>query len=157
MLAHQAPSPFQRTLEESLQAMSHPWTLSFVGLPAFLTYFAVAIGLLLLFGFIYTRLTAHDEFALIRQGKSAAAVALGGSLFAFVLPLCSAIIHSVSLVDFAIWGVIALVIQAATFFAVRIFLPNLSQRIADNEMAAGIFVALTSLAVGAINAACMTP
>jgi putative membrane protein len=137
--------------------MSHPWTLSFVGLPAFLTYFAIAIVLLLLFGVIYTRLTAHDEFALIRQGKSAAAVALGGSLVAFVLPLCSAIVHSVSLVDFVIWGLIALAIQIATFFGVRILLPNLSQRISNDEMAAGVFVALTSIAVGAINAACMTP
>jgi putative membrane protein len=137
--------------------MSHPWALSFLGLPAFLSYFGIAMLLLLLFGFIYTRLTAHDEFALIRQGKSAAAIALGGSLLAFALPLCSAIVHSVSLVDFLIWGVIALVIQIATFFAVRVFLTNLSQRISNNEMSAGLFVALTSLSVGAINAACMTP
>ena len=68
--------------------MSHPWALSFLGLPAFLSYFGSAMLLLLLFGFIYTRLTAHDEFELIRHGKSAAAVALGGSLLAFALPLC---------------------------------------------------------------------
>jgi putative membrane protein len=137
--------------------MSHPWALSFVGLPAFLSYFGSAMLLLLLFGFIYTRLTAHDEFELIRHGKSAAAIALGGSLLAFALPLCSAIVHSVSLVDFLIWGVIALLIQIVTFFAVRVFLSNLSQRISNNELSAGIFVALTSLSVGAINAACMTP
>ncbi|HXS28804.1 MAG TPA: DUF350 domain-containing protein [Steroidobacteraceae bacterium] len=133
------------------------WTLWLVGLPAFLVYFGVAIGLTLLYALIYTRITSHDEFALIREGKSAAAVAFGGSLIAFVLPLCSAIIHSVSLVDFAIWAGIALVIQIATFFAVRVFIPNLSQRIARNEMASGLFVALASIAVGAINAACMTP
>ena len=137
--------------------MSHPWALSFLGLPAFLSYFGVAMLLLLLFGFIYTRLTAHDEFDLIRHGKSAAAIALGGSLLAFALPLCSAIVHSVSLVDFLIWGVIAMAIQIATFFAVRIFLTGLSQRISNNEISAGLFVALTSLSVGAINAACMTP
>ena len=137
--------------------MSHPWALSFLGLPAFLSYFGSAMLLLLLFGFIYTRLTAHDEFELIRHGKSAAAVALGGSLLAFALPLCSAIIHSVSIIDFLIWGVIALVIQIATFFVVRIFLTSLSQRITNNEMSAGLFVALTSVSVGAINAACMTP
>jgi len=137
--------------------MSHPWALSFAGLQAFLSYFGSAMLLLLLFGFIYTRLTAHDEFALIRHGKSAAAVALGGSLLAFALPLCSAIVHSVSITDFLIWGVIALVIQIATFFAVRVFLTNLSQRITNNEMSAGLFVALTSVSVGAINAACMTP
>jgi putative membrane protein len=137
--------------------MSHPWALSFVGLPAFLSYFGIAVLLLLLFGFIYTRLTAHDEFELIRHGKSAAALALGGSLLAFALPLCSAIIHSVSLVDFVIWGVIAMVIQIGTFFVVRIFVENLSQRISNDEVSAGLFVALASLSVGAINAACMTP
>jgi putative membrane protein len=137
--------------------MSHPWALSFAGLPSFLCYFAVAIGLLLLFGFVYTRLTAHDEFELIRHGKPAAAIALGGSLLAFALPLCSAIVHSVSLIDFVIWGVIAMLIQILTFFAVRVFVTNLSQRITDNEVSAGLFVALTSLSVGAINAACMTP
>ncbi len=137
--------------------MSHPWALSLLGLPSFLSYFGVAMLLLLLFGFIYTRLTAHDEFELIRHGKSAAALALGGSLLAFALPLCSAIVHSASLVEFLIWVVIALLIQIATFFAVWVFLTNLSQRISNNEISAGLFVALTSLSVGAINAACMTP
>jgi putative membrane protein len=137
--------------------MSHQWTLSLVGLPAFASYFAVALVLLLLFALIYTQLTTHDEFALIRQGNAAAAVALGGSLIAFVLPLCSAIIHSVSLLDFVIWAAIALVIQIATFFVVRISIPQLSQRITSNELSAGLFVALASVAVGAINAACMTP
>jgi putative membrane protein len=133
------------------------WALSLAGLPAFLIYFGIAIALLLAFAFLYTRATSHDEMALIREGKSAASVALGGSLIAFVLPLCSAIIHSVSLLDFVIWAAIALIIQLGTFFAVRLFVPNLSQRIANNEMAAGLFVGLVSIAIGAINAACMTP
>jgi putative membrane protein len=124
--------------------MTHPFTLSLAGLPAFLAYFALAIALLLAFGFIYTRLTSHDEFELILHGNSAAALALGGSLIAFVLPLSSSIVHAVSLMDFLIWGVIALIIQLATFFGVRIFLPNLSQRITQGETAAGLFVALTS-------------
>jgi putative membrane protein len=137
--------------------MSHPFALSLVGLPDFLSYFALAMALLVVFGFIYTRLTAHDEFALIRQGKLSAAIALGGSLLAFTLPLCSAIVHSVSLLDFLIWGVIAIVVQVITFFGVRVFLNNLSERISNNEISAGAFVAFSSLAVGAINAACMTP
>jgi putative membrane protein len=137
--------------------MPHQLTLSLVGLPAFLSYLGVALVLLLLFALVYTRITSHDEFALIREGNAAAAVALGGSLIAFALPLSSAIVHSVSLIDFVIWAAIALVIQLATFFVVRIFVPNLSQRISANEMAAGTFVALASIAVGALNAACMTP
>jgi putative membrane protein len=137
--------------------MTHPFTLSLAGLPAFLAYFALAIVLLLVFGLIYTRLTSHDEFELIRHGNSAAALGLGGSLIGFVLPLSSSIVHAVSLLDFLIWGVIALVIQLATFFGVRVLLPNLSQRITRGETAAGLFVALTSIAIGTVNAACMTP
>ena len=78
-------------------------------------------------------------------------------LLAFALPLCSAIIHAATLLDFVIWAAIAMAIQIVTFFGVRVFLNNLSQRITHNEVSAGLFVALTSLAVGAINAACMTP
>jgi putative membrane protein len=137
--------------------MNHPWIASLAGLPAFLLYFVVAIAVLLLFGYVYTRLTSHDEFGLIRAGNSTAAIALGGSLIAFVLPLCSALIHSVSLIDFLVWAGIAFAIQVATFFTARIFDSNLSARIARNELSAGIFVATASIAVGLINAACMTP
>ena len=137
--------------------MNHPWTAVLTGLPAFLLYFVTAIAVLLLFAYVYTRLTAHDEFGLIRAGNGTAAIALGGSLIAFALPLCSALIHSVSLIDFLVWAAIAFVIQVATFFTVRIFDSDLSARIARNEISAGIFVASASIAVGLINAACMTP
>lgn len=134
-----------------------PLTLSLAGLPAFLIYFIVGIALLWVFAFLYTRFTPQDELALIREGKVASSVALGGSILAFALPMCSAIIHSVSLLDFVVWGVIALIIQILTFLAVRLFIPSLPQRIASNDLAAGLFLALVSLAVGAVNAACMTP
>jgi putative membrane protein len=137
--------------------MNHLWVASLAGLPAFLLYFVVAIAVLLLFGYVYTRLTSHDEFGLIRAGNATAAIALGGSLIAFVLPLCSALIHSVSLIDFLVWAGIAFAIQVGTFFTARIFDSDLSARIARNEMSAGIFVATVSIAVGLINAACMTP
>lgn len=48
----------------------------------FAVYILVAAALFALFQFIYTRVTPHKEFALIREGNSAAAVALGGSWWA---------------------------------------------------------------------------
>jgi putative membrane protein len=137
--------------------MSHPWTLSFAGLLPFLTYFVPAVILVMIFGAVYSRLTPHNEFALIKSRNAAAAIAFGGSLIGFVLPLCTAVVHSVSLLDFLIWGVIALIVQLLTFFGVRLFVPNLPQRITDNETAAAVFVALASVAIGLVNAACMTP
>jgi len=137
--------------------MSHPWTLSLSGLVPFLLYFIPALVLVTCFGAVYSRLTPHNEFALIKEGNSAAAIAFGGSLIGFVLPLCTAIVHAVSLLDFVIWGLIALIVQLLTFSVVRLFIPELSKRISDNQVAAALFVALSSVAIGLVNAACMTP
>lgn len=131
-------------------------TASLAGLPAFLSYFAVAIALLVAFCAIYVQLTPHHEFKLIRANKSAASLAFGGSLLGFCLPLHAAITNSVSLIDCAIWGGIALVVQLLAFFVLRLFLRDLSERIAANETAAGGFVAAVSLGVGLLNAASMS-
>src|SRR5215207_3583249 len=128
---------------------------SLAGLPAFLVYFCIAIIAVVAFLFVYTRVTHHDEFQLIRDNNAAAATALGLSLLGFSLPLVSAIAHSANVWDCMIWSVIALIVQIVVFFIVRIPVPNLPQRIADGELAPAIWLGLSSLAFGAINAACM--
>ena len=55
--------------------------------------------------FVYTRVTPHDEFQLIRDNDPAAAIALGLSLLGFVLPVVSAIAHSANVWDCLIWSV----------------------------------------------------
>jgi putative membrane protein len=121
-------------------------------LPDFLAYFALAIVLAVLFLVIYVWITPHRELQLIRADKPAAAI----SFLGFVIPLASAISHSVGLMDCAVWGLVALVVQALTFFAVRLLLPDLPARIERDERAAGILVAALSIGVGVLNAACMT-
>jgi hypothetical protein len=58
---------------------------SLAGLPAFLVYFCTALVAVVAYLFIYTRVTPHDEFQLIRDNDPAAAIALGLSLLGFVL------------------------------------------------------------------------
>jgi putative membrane protein len=58
-------------------------------------------------------------------------------------------------VDCLIWSLVALVVQIAVYFLVRIPVPNLSQRIAEGQMAPAIWLGLSSLAAGALNAASM--
>src|SRR2546423_1845013 len=60
---------------------------SLAGLPAFLVYFCTAITAVVAYLFVYTRITPHNEFELIRANEPAAAIALGLSLLGFVLPL----------------------------------------------------------------------
>jgi putative membrane protein len=93
---------------------------SLAGLPAFLVYFCTALVAVVAFLFVYTRVTPHDEFQLIRDNDPAAAIALGLRLLGFVLPLVSAIAHSANVVDCLIWSAIALVVQIGVYFIVKI-------------------------------------
>jgi putative membrane protein len=128
---------------------------SLAGLPAFLVYFCTGVVAVVLYLLVYMRITPHDEFKLIRENVPSAAIALGLSLLGFVLPVVSAIVHSANVVDCLIWSVIALIVQVAVYFAVRIPVPNLSDRIAAGEVAPAIWLGLASLAAGALNAASM--
>src|SRR5258708_22397859 len=58
---------------------------SLAGLPAFLVYFCTAIVAVVAYLFIYTRVTPHDEFQLIRDNDPAAAIALGSGHVALLL------------------------------------------------------------------------
>jgi putative membrane protein len=128
---------------------------SLAGLPAFLVYFCTAIIAVVAYLLIYTRITPHNEFQLIRDNDPAAAIALGLSLVGFVLPVVSAIAHSANVLDCLVWSVVALIVQIAVYYLVKIPVPNLSQRIAEGQMAPAIWLGLSSLAAGALNAASM--
>lgn len=129
---------------------------SIAGLPDFLLYLGTAAGLTGLYLLVYTLATAHNEVALIRQDVTAAAVALGGSLVGFTLPLAVAIYNARSLLDCLIWGLVALVVQVAIYWLVRLAVPDLSRRIEEDRVAAAILLGAASLAGGVVNAAAMT-
>jgi putative membrane protein len=132
-------------------------SVSFQSLLSFVVYIIVAGGLFSLFQMAYTRLTPHKEFAQIREGNVAAAVALGGALIGFALPASNVITYSISVLDVVIWAVIAAVVQLLAFTATSIVLKDLSARITRGELAAAIYAASVSISVGFLNSACMTP
>jgi len=125
-------------------------------LPAFFSYFAVAVVLLVVFLLIYVNVTPYDEIALIRQGNTAASISLSGALIGFAMPVANVIAHSDTLGDLALWGAIAGVIQLLTYLVARFTLPHLTEDIPAGKIAPAIFLAALSLTVGLINAACMT-
>lgn len=126
------------------------------GITGFLSYFGIATVLLALFALIYVRVTPYREFQLISGGNEAAAWSLGGALLGYVIPLSSAIIHTVGLVEMVVWGLIALVVQLVTFFVVRRIFPTLSSSIPEGNVAKGLFLGIVSVAMGILTAACMT-
>jgi putative membrane protein len=128
---------------------------SLAGLPAFLVYFCTATVVVMLYLFVYTRITAHNEFELIRNNVPGAAISLGLSLLGFTLPVVSAMTHASNVIDCLIWSLIALIVQVIVYYAVRIPVPNLSKRIEDGELAPAIWLGLASLSAGALNASSM--
>jgi putative membrane protein len=136
--------------------MGEKFITSFSGLLGFGVYFVMAVFLLVLFSLIYTRITPYNEFALISKGNLAAAWSFSGALLGFAIPLASAISHSVSLIDMAVWGSIALVVQLLTFSAVKRLFPAIVSDIPENHVAQGVFLGVVSLVAGILNAACMT-
>ena len=121
-----------------------------------LLYFGAALGVMAVFVAVYMAVTSHNEAALIRQGNTAAAISFAGALLGFTLPLASAIIHSVSLIDMLVWSAIAFVVQIGVFLGVDRALRQISKHIEDGNVAAGATLAVASVAIGIVNAACMT-
>src|SRR5256885_7653006 len=124
---------------------------SLAGLPAFLLYFVVAGALIVAYIFIYTWITPHDEFALIRNNVPGAAISLGMSTIGFALPLTSAIGHANDVVDMTIWGVVALIVQVVAYYLARIPIPDLSQRIAAGALGPPIRLGCASATAGAVH------
>jgi len=129
---------------------------SFAGIDNFLVYLAVSLAYLAVFVVLYLRVTPYREIQLIREGNMAASFSLSGSILGFVIPLAASIQHSVSLVDMAIWGLIAMLVQIAAFIVAKLLIPSITDDIPANKTSAGFFLGCLSLGVGLLNAACMS-
>ena len=129
---------------------------SLSGLGSFVAYFAVAVLLLIVFARVYSWITPYREFQLIGGGNAAAACSMGGAILGFAIPLASVIAHSAGLIDMIIWGIIALLVQLGAFMAVKMIFPTIISDIPKNQLSKGVFLGIVSLAVGILNAACMS-
>jgi putative membrane protein len=130
---------------------------SLATLPGFLAYFVAGIVLLAAAMLAYMRVTPHAEIALIRAGNAGAAIGLGGAMIGFCLPIASAFSHSVNLVDAAVWSIVALAVQIGVFFAVAKLLGgDWRAALERGEVAGSILKAAAAIAVGLLNAACLS-
>ena len=124
---------------------------------AFFVAFVAAGLFTIAFKLLYQWATPYNERTLIREDNVAAAITLGAALLGYILPLASALEHTVSLPEFAIWALLAGVIQIVTFTIVRrVVMSDFSARIVRGEVAAAVYMASISLGVGLLNAAAMS-
>jgi putative membrane protein len=125
----------------------------------FLSFFFTAIVLVIIFLYLYAIVTPYDDYELIFKDNSlAAALGFGGAVIGVSIPLYSALVHSVSYVDFAIWGAIAIVIQL--LFALIVTRVDgkysFKTKISNGDVSVGALMAFLSIAIGLLNAGSMS-
>ena len=122
----------------------------------FLVYFFVALLILVVFAWVYAKVTPYRELALIRAGNTAAAITLGGAMIGFTLPLASVVANSVNLVDMLLFALLAGIVQIVVFVVGRKLLPGLPDSIEDGNVAKATLIAAMAICVGILNAAALT-
>jgi putative membrane protein len=122
----------------------------------FLVYLASA--LLLLGGFIglYTLILPMREWEWIKQGNVAASVVLSGAILGFSLPLAESIRQTNTFPRMVVWAAIALAVQLAGFGVMRLLRRDAVAAIERGDMAEAVLLAAGSVALGLINAACLS-
>lgn len=126
---------------------------------SFLGFFITALVLVIIFLYLYAIVTPYDDYKLIfEENNIAAALGFGGAIIGVSIPIYSALVHSISYIDFAIWGVVAIVIQLVFAFIVTRLEGRFSfkERISQGIVPVGILMAFLSIAIGLLNAGSMS-
>jgi putative membrane protein len=126
------------------------------GFPITLLHVVVTVALLVGGAGVYIMLTPHKEVALVRQGNVAAAISLGGILLGLAIPLAASLKASANVVDLALWGVAALVVQLLMSRLTDLALHGLSRRIEHGELAAATLLAVVKVATGLVLGAALS-
>lgn len=123
---------------------------------SYLTYLGTGALLIAMFMALYELVTPYRELKLIREGNTAAALCFAGAMVGFTLTLASSAIHSATLGQFVLWGLLAGVTQFVAYFLAAAVVGNLKQRIENDNIAAGIATFSTAVALGILNAASLS-
>jgi putative membrane protein len=134
--------------------LSSPEVQAFAaGFPVTLAHAGITAALLFVGATLYVLLTPYKEIALIREGNSAAAVALGGVLMGLALPLAASLTASNSILEILVWGAATLVLQLLVFRLIDFLLTGLPQRIQEGEVSAAVLLVSAKLASAVVLAA----
>lgn len=126
------------------------------GLPSFLIYLGISMACIVVFAWVYVRLTQHKEMPLILDGNLTAALGFSGVLLGYTAVLASVIAHSVNIVDLLAWALIAAGVQTMGYLLMRVLIKDLTQSIESDRVSVGVLYGVCSLGLGVINAACIS-
>lgn len=122
-------------------------------------FFLTAIAVCVLFLFLYAKVTPYDDYQMIfSENNTASALGFGGAIVGLCIPLYSALVNSISYIDFVIWAGVAMFVQLL-FALVMTRLGgrfSVEKHINEGNIAVGILMAFMSIAIGLLNAGSMS-
>jgi len=122
-------------------------------------FFVTSLIVLGLFFFLYAKVTPYDDYQMIfTQNNIASALGFGGAVLGLCIPLYSALVNSVSYVDFVTWAIIAMVIQLLFALGMTRLSGKFSveKHMNNGDISVGIVMAFMSIAIGLLNAGSMS-
>jgi len=125
----------------------------------FLLFFLTAVAVLILFLYLYAKVTPYDDYVLIfEENNVAAALGFGGAIVGLSIPLYSALVSSVSYFDFFIWALVAMLVQLLFAYGATKKKGKFSfeQKIQDGNVSAGMLMSFLSISIGLLNAGSMS-
>lgn len=126
------------------------------GLPVLIVHFSVTLTMLVVGVIVYEWITPYRELELVRQGNTAAAIALSGAVLSLAIPLAFCMAVSVNILDIVVWGLVTLVILLVVYRLVDFVLKDLPARITNGEIGAAILLSAVKLAIAAITSAAVS-
>lgn len=122
-------------------------------------FFVTAMAVGILFLFLYAKVTPYDDYQMIfSENNTASALGFGGAIVGLCIPLYSALVNSVSYVDFVMWAVVAMAVQLL-FALILTRLGgkySVEKHINEGNIAVGVLMAFMSIAIGLLNAGSMS-
>lgn len=118
----------------------------------FAQYLGATIALLAAFVYVYTKVTPYNDFTLIGENNMAAAVVLGAAILGFAFPLVAAVYFTHSFAEMAKWAAVTGLVQVAIFSCLRRY----AGAIAKGHTAPAVLLGFISIAIGLLNAVCIS-
>ena len=123
-------------------------------LPNFLIYFVSSLVFLAVAVRVYIWITPYDELAEIRQGNTAAAISLVGTILGLVIPIASIIMNSYSILEVLAWSGVSFAVQITLYFILDIWFTKVRNAIiVDKCNSHAILMAGLAITMGILQAA----
>ncbi len=122
-------------------------------------FLLTSLVVLALFFFLYAKVTPYDDYQMIFvENNIASALGFGGAILGLCIPLYSALVNSISYVDFVTWAVVAMTVQLLFAFGMTRLGGKFSveKHISNGDISVGVLMAFMSIAIGLLNAGSMS-